>query len=97
MMYLQVRTSKSIDAVRKTLEAVAPVVAAGVGTAADPAAYWFELEFDAHEAAQGVYDRVSARLDQPQNPAFSIQRLQPIVRGAGASLARQFDLFAGGP
>jgi len=88
-VYLTVLSERGFDAVRKSLEQTFLVSANGRGTASNPEVMWFE---------------VTRR--EPQEPLPSVQvvkgllltneRLgcfQKVSRGAGAGLARQFDMF----
>jgi hypothetical protein len=90
--YVQVRTKREFDTVRHAMEGLAPVRASGRGTASDPTSYWFEVVFEAREATVGLKDRLLTHL-QPFD--VSLQRLQPIPVGMGATLANQMDLFGG--
>lgn len=91
-VYVQVKTKRAFDTVRHAVEGLAPVRASGCGTASDPASYWFEVVFDAREATAGLKDRLLEHLEPFE---VSLQRLQPIAVGMGATLADQLDLFGG--
>lgn len=91
-VYVQLTTRRSFDTVRHAIQGVGPVRASGLGTASDPAAYWFEVVFDAQKTSEGLKDRFLEVLS-PYEVTFT--KLQRVPVGMGPTMAKQMDLFGG--
>ena len=89
-VFMQVATPREVDAVRQSLERGLKVLACGKGTASDPSAVWVEVTRQTpQEPLPAAKDVLRLLL-----PTERLRSFQRVAAGAGAGLARQFDMFS---
>lgn len=90
-VFIQMTSPREFDTVHHALRGLAPVRASGRGTASDPKAYWFEMQFD-QKGTQSLKELLLTAL-QPFD--VTLTRLMPVPSGTGPTMAKQMDLFEG--